>query len=305
MQTSDLRFRKVSGRHQISADGKHLIDGVAFGRPFLRRAERPPIRIPPRKRRRLTYDECNDENVDEYAHSRRVMPYDEDFTEEDSEDDDYSAVGDEKDDLSIELEDLRNDIYNDTNRETEIATQDNERMLDLSRIEEVPPRSQKSRKPRRGLGLKGTAMLKLLDENGRPYPREYCNPLLDFYDQAEPVQKADGSAIMQPNRKRKSPRNRKTNLDAEVFVDTPGRLSRRSSSASVKGVRFENIDINTPVTIREFEDSDQSNDGDFEPDGNMDIDTNGSDKENSQPQLEVDEQTLVSVPNLHPPKNLH
>lgn len=51
--TADLRVRKVSGRHQISEDGKHLIDGVAFGRPFLRKAHRPPLRIPARKRIQL------------------------------------------------------------------------------------------------------------------------------------------------------------------------------------------------------------------------------------------------------------
>ncbi|OJJ48106.1 hypothetical protein ASPZODRAFT_140439 [Penicilliopsis zonata CBS 506.65] len=54
LQTSDLRARRLCGRHQISADGKHLIDGVAFGRPFLKRtsSSRPAISIPPRKKRR-------------------------------------------------------------------------------------------------------------------------------------------------------------------------------------------------------------------------------------------------------------
>lgn len=226
------------------------------------------------------------------------MTYEDDLIEEDSEDDDYSGDGDEKDDLSTELEDLRNDIYVDTNTETVILPQDDERTLDLGGMEEVPPGLQRSRKHGRGLGLKGTAMLKLLDENGRPYPGEYCNPLLDFYDRAEPVRKEEKSTILQQTRKRESLRNRNAKLDSGAFADTTGRLSRRSSSASVKGVRFENFDITTPATIREFEDSDQSNDGDFEPDDNMDIDTNGSDKENSQPQLVADKEAIVSMPNL-------
>ena len=56
LQISDLRVRRLSGRHQISSDGKHLIDGVPFGKPFLKRptASRPAITIPPRKRRRTT-----------------------------------------------------------------------------------------------------------------------------------------------------------------------------------------------------------------------------------------------------------
>ncbi|PKX90316.1 uncharacterized protein P174DRAFT_507055 [Aspergillus novofumigatus IBT 16806] len=54
LQIADLRARRLSGRHQISSDGKHLIDGVPFGRPFLKRqtSSRPAIAIPPRKKRR-------------------------------------------------------------------------------------------------------------------------------------------------------------------------------------------------------------------------------------------------------------
>lgn len=56
--TNDRRKRRLSGRDQISADGKHLIDGVAFGRPRLRAPkDRPPLDIPPLKRRRITYEE--------------------------------------------------------------------------------------------------------------------------------------------------------------------------------------------------------------------------------------------------------
>ncbi|RYO90732.1 hypothetical protein DL766_009292 [Monosporascus sp. MC13-8B] len=66
LQTDDLRRRRISGRYQISSDGKHLVDGVPFGRPLLRApAARPPIHIPPRKKRRLLYDQdepaCHDE----------------------------------------------------------------------------------------------------------------------------------------------------------------------------------------------------------------------------------------------------
>lgn len=52
----DIRARRLSGRVQVSTDGRRLIDGVPFGRPYLQRSysSRPPIRIPPRKRRRTT-----------------------------------------------------------------------------------------------------------------------------------------------------------------------------------------------------------------------------------------------------------
>ncbi|KAJ5121129.1 uncharacterized protein N7515_009090 [Penicillium bovifimosum] len=54
LQLADLRARRLCGRHQITAEGKHLIDGVAFGSPFLKRTttSRPAITIPPRKKRR-------------------------------------------------------------------------------------------------------------------------------------------------------------------------------------------------------------------------------------------------------------
>ncbi|KAG5919842.1 hypothetical protein E4U61_000541 [Claviceps capensis] len=52
--TDDVRRRRISGRYQISADGKHLFDGVPFGRPRLRAPrDRPPIELPPRKRARI------------------------------------------------------------------------------------------------------------------------------------------------------------------------------------------------------------------------------------------------------------
>ncbi|KAH0207407.1 hypothetical protein KCU86_g8632, partial [Aureobasidium melanogenum] len=53
LQTNDIRARNLSGRHQISRDGRHLVDGIAFGRPLLRAPVHAPIHIPPRKRARL------------------------------------------------------------------------------------------------------------------------------------------------------------------------------------------------------------------------------------------------------------
>ncbi|KAL9075601.1 MAG: hypothetical protein Q9157_003957 [Trypethelium eluteriae] len=49
LQTQDLRARTLSGRHQITADGKHLYDGIPFGRPYLKRPVRPEIHIPSRR----------------------------------------------------------------------------------------------------------------------------------------------------------------------------------------------------------------------------------------------------------------
>ena len=64
--SDDLRRRRVSGRHQISADGIHLVDGIPFGR---RRAphDRPVVSLPPRKRARITYDSDEDDDSDRDA----------------------------------------------------------------------------------------------------------------------------------------------------------------------------------------------------------------------------------------------
>ncbi|CAE7220510.1 hypothetical protein P3342_013555 [Pyrenophora teres f. teres] len=53
LMTAEVRARTLTGRHQISDGGQHLVDGVPFGRPYLRQPNRPAVRIPPRKRRRL------------------------------------------------------------------------------------------------------------------------------------------------------------------------------------------------------------------------------------------------------------
>ena len=50
---AEIRSRQLTGRHQISDGGQHLVDGVPFGRPYLREPNRPAVRIPPRKRARL------------------------------------------------------------------------------------------------------------------------------------------------------------------------------------------------------------------------------------------------------------
>ncbi|KAL7933096.1 hypothetical protein V8C35DRAFT_59599 [Trichoderma chlorosporum] len=63
--TGDLKRRRLSGRHQISDDGRHLVDGLPFGRSWLRTPrDRPHIELPPRKRIRVSY-EAEDKDEDE------------------------------------------------------------------------------------------------------------------------------------------------------------------------------------------------------------------------------------------------
>jgi hypothetical protein len=65
LDTGDRRKRRLAGRDQISADGKHLIDGIAFGRPRLKTPrDRPTVDIPPLKRRRITYEDEEGETAE-------------------------------------------------------------------------------------------------------------------------------------------------------------------------------------------------------------------------------------------------
>ncbi|KAK4104375.1 hypothetical protein N658DRAFT_521049 [Parathielavia hyrcaniae] len=141
LDTGDRRKRRLSGRDQITTDGRHLIDGVPFGRPRLRSPrDRPPVDIPPLKRRRVTYDVEEDdreeprflltEHGEDAGSNRRVRTRatikdaegdafegdqedaDDDFVDEDSDEDEGDeAIEDEIDrsDLEAELRGLQED----------------------------------------------------------------------------------------------------------------------------------------------------------------------------------------------------
>ncbi|KAI1088758.1 hypothetical protein F5B19DRAFT_470096 [Rostrohypoxylon terebratum] len=82
LDRDDNKQRRISGRYRISSDGRHLIDGIPFGRRRLKvSGGRPSVAPPPRKRARLAY---NQEDLDQ----------DED-EDEDEDDDDF--LGDKED----------------------------------------------------------------------------------------------------------------------------------------------------------------------------------------------------------------
>ncbi|CAG8983486.1 hypothetical protein HYALB_00000655 [Hymenoscyphus albidus] len=88
--TRDLKVRRISGRHQISEDGKRLYDGLAFGRPLLKAPSgRPDIKIPPRKRAKLMIVEDADHDDDDHEeNTERQMVLHADFEGIDSDPDD-------------------------------------------------------------------------------------------------------------------------------------------------------------------------------------------------------------------------
>ena len=306
LQTSDLRFRKVSGRHQISADGRHLIDGVAFGRSFLKRTDRPPVIIPPRKRRRITYDEDSTEIFDEHANNQQVAVHtalanlnDVSVIEDSDVDEDYSPDEEEIGDLSVELKDLRNDGFNNT-EEDQVVAESTEVSLNQVGAVASPRRSTRSRKAG-GLGLGGEGMLKLVDENGRPYPGEYDNPLLDLYlygvdeTQTRLQSRPDMHKAKPGKPKRTSGLRPKFETTTKEVNMAPELVDRGISNPGWKGVRFQDAHLETPATVRDLQDSDQSGYEDFQPSSDMTPSQYGSDKENSEPRYEVADSSVVSM----------
>lgn len=170
--TGDRKRRLLSGREQISNDGRHLIDGVPFGRPRLRSPrDRPPVDIPPLKRRRIEYDtiEQDDEQIEplyltrngegsEDRESTRQVRFNNagfDANEDEEEDDDFvdqeqygddeeeEEGEDEDDDYEInpdELADELEGLQEAESREETPAEDDNiQKPADIS-----PTKSQKS-----------------------------------------------------------------------------------------------------------------------------------------------------------------
>ena len=288
----------MSGRHQISTDGRHLIDGVSFGRPFLRRADRPSIRIPPRKRIRLMNDE---DEEDGEAHSRlpetsrqifiRASPNISEL-DDGSDDEDFAPNAEYDEGLDVEMDDLRDEAASGVN-ENELQLLDADRTVHLDGTALATGRLTRSSRQRKhqGLGLQGEDMLELVDENGRQYPGEYYNPLLEQYYQDQPQTQVErGSNHLEV---RKSRLNDARGAMRRMLI--PEQTSRRSSSASMKSVHFQEDEVKTPATILEVNDTGASDDEDFELNEALESTSSESNKENVKPGDQASNSSNVSL----------
>ncbi|KIV97344.1 hypothetical protein PV10_01106 [Exophiala mesophila] len=149
LSNEDLRIRRLGGRHQITADGRHLIDGVTFGKQWLREISRPGIVIPPRKKRMLEIDQPG---LNESPEIRRILPLeqhdystslvvipsddddesdDEDFVDEDDNDNDRQVAlrehfddADTQSDESLEDSAAFGESVDDMSNEVQLLLQD-------------------------------------------------------------------------------------------------------------------------------------------------------------------------------------
>ncbi|KAL8850515.1 MAG: hypothetical protein Q9221_004563 [Calogaya cf. arnoldii] len=231
--------------------------------PLLRRPNRPAIHIPPRKRRRLTYDE--DDEQDFGADSQIVVhsgSKDELSSQSGSDDSEGSAIApDEEEDLLAEL-----------------VAEDEEAGVDRQQLGALSTR--RPRKPR-GLGLITSSLL--VDENGKPYPETYDNPLLDMFADGESVERAaspEREKLGGPGPASRQRRSRRHHPGVETSI--PGTGNGKSPGENGKSIPIHESEFDTPATVR-LESSDDSGDDDFEPSDHIGMAEEESDKENATP----------------------
>ncbi len=209
---------------------------------------------------------------------------DADVSDEDSDDqDDEEFSLTEGEDLAEELDDLQHDLQEDTHS----GLQDAERALNLDGAEEASGRKTRSRPRRRtGLGLRGPALIELVDGNGRPYPEEYNNPLLDLFGGNEPVHEPLNN---KPSKRRKSRRLRniagRGNSAAKNPSASPRSENGPAPSGSTKAVQFDSAETATPATVRLDKDAEEFEAGATNRQKGIEPDLD-SDKENAEPQDE-------------------
>lgn len=290
----------MSGRDQIAYDGKHLIDGVAFGRPFLRRADRPAISIPPRKRRRILYASDDEDNSNGRAINNgqvvlraNFVNADEDRDDDSQEDEDYVLADEEQSILEDEVRDLQGDLDSVPERNENRYVKAPERQVRPSRLREPQTTVTGLQQNVQGLGLDAEGVIELVDEKRRPFPGGYSNTLLDQYatDEASP-----DTVRLPASKKRKTAIGSSASSEKLHYpkADTSQTSRRRSSSRNSKSVRFKAPDYDASGENLADEEND-SDDEDFTPDGTG-LSDEESDKENFNPSLSRrDSSTVTSV----------
>ncbi|KAI4245898.1 MAG: hypothetical protein LQ352_006493 [Teloschistes flavicans] len=246
--------------------------------PFLRRAERPAIRIPPRKRRRLTYDEVSgDEEVEPQQQLIVRNEYDDD--DDSDADSDYNESealeAADEDDLDVELVDILADP--DAAQEPSPPS-----TAFKSRYPDPPPR--RSLRKVNGLGLRTSSLL--VDENGIPFPGDYDNPLLDYFaDDGRPQVQGLTASVRKEHKQATATSQHYQKNRSEISGGTRPAEPENKPRKEGKTVRFEDVELATPATIQlgAINDPDDSDDADFEPFEDENEEVSESDKENATP----------------------
>ena len=282
-----MRQRRISGRKQVTTDGRHIIDGVAFGRPYLKRLSRPSVDVQPNKRVKRTHDgEDEDGELESGLPSSsqelvlQSLPLDEGdegFTSDSSdEDDEFRPFEDE--DVAKELQ-----LLAEEQNWGEASTDGQTNHADTLQ-QHRSHGSLSYSKPRRqtyGLGIGAGST-----------PGSQHESRVTRNRKNRTISEGDRRSV---HRGRKGIREGARTLSAQHRSNLSEDDSRRSSRSSTKSVRFEQHEFETPATLREpeLEDaSDSSDDEDFVPE-NASISTE-SNKENITPLIKDTRQEYSS-----------
>ena len=252
---------------------------MAFGRPFLRHSNRPAINIPARKHPRLSYRLADDDSPDA-GYSSQLMLQDSAKNSESEEGSDEEYNGFEESDMENELQDLTTEL--EVNGET-IKNPESTRYA--LRANPLSPDLQRLHKRKRGGGLGIGGISACLDQDVGHVSSHDDVP----QEQNDPDQPKQYS---RPT-KRRSKSGKVTTAISNIEnknIEHPS-ISRRSSRSSTKSVHFEGNELETPATIREVEEFDESHDEDsrdedFIADTKYITDSPGSNKENIEPDTE-------------------
>ena len=139
LQWVDVRARTITGRNQISPDGRHMMDGVPFGRNMLTKPKRPDLVIPPRKRRRISQEESEGAQAGQHPLMENGNGLvDEDEDDEDTDDDfdaekmdispsdDSSSTSDDSSDDSSEADDSSDSDTDSTSSSDDSSSDDSD-----------------------------------------------------------------------------------------------------------------------------------------------------------------------------------
>ncbi len=275
---------------------------MAFGRPYLQRTDRPPVRIPRTKRRRLVYDDDDgeieydegnelerqlllngeSENADEEGQAKDDQVHEgADQLLDDVDDVFYSE--DDEDPSDLDPEEVARELEGLRDEGISSETQDSSSHNDAAKRERYTTRSRT-----RGTGiiLEDGHILELVDENGHPYPGEYNNALLDYFERSEDDPSQDTPAMegrsitsdsQRSSGKRKSTGSRL--LSKEV------RSQVKSQSPRAKTVRFGSINSEDADAADSVDD--EEDDEDFGRESAMDVDETSSEGSSDSEDTEI------------------
>ncbi|OAF59991.2 hypothetical protein VC83_03149 [Pseudogymnoascus destructans] len=278
--SDDIKQRRASGRYQITSDGIHLFDGAVFGRPRRRMIEsRPAVTINPRKRRRVTYtdtveddleDEDSDESflriegipqdVDDGGNQQLVVRADFDNDDEDESEDDgnfESADEDMDEDLSVDEGELEGELEALNAESDDDGASDKENIKHGSKMEGVQTGDK--------LDPKSHNIIQL-QEAFPDAPPSICQQVMQNCDM-------DVGAAYDTLSKGFKPERSKTAVRSRMW--SPKQTTKESRSSQVQTKSVEAVEQETDFVAEDQDQVDDANDEEDEEEGSDEEDDGG------------------------------